>query len=101
MCNGIRNSPIDIDFDTSGGMWMEQQESSAFADPLMFKGYASVRFAQLGNLEEHIIQLDSRANKLSNKGGHTAVSIKITAWLKRLKKNYFSKLILNTPHPPE
>ena len=76
MCNGIRNSPIDIDFDTSSGMWTEQQEGAAFASPLKFKGYSSVRADVIGNSEEHIGSLkdDTRANKLSNKGGHTAVS---------------------------
>ena len=76
MCNGIRNSPIDIDFDTTAGMWMEEQQSSAFSSPLKFTGYGSVRYVKIGNEEEHLgsQELESRANKLSNKGGHTAVS---------------------------
>jgi len=74
MCNGIRNSPIDIDFDTTAGMWMEEQQSSAFSSPLKFTGYGSVRYDRIGNNEEHLGTqgLESRANKLSNKGGHTA-----------------------------
>ena len=77
MCNGIRNSPIDIDFDTTAGMWMEEQQSSAFSSPLKFTGYGSVRYDRIGNNEEHLGTqgLESRANKLSNKGGHTAVSL--------------------------
>ena len=76
MCNGIRNSPIDIDFDTSSGMWTEQQEGAAFGSPLEFTGYSNVRTYVIENTVEHIgIETeDSRANKLSNKGGHTAVS---------------------------
>ena len=75
MCNGIRNSPIDIDFDTSSGMWTEQQESAAFNSPLMFTDYTNVRYDNLSNSAEHNgIKTDARANKLSNKGGHTAVS---------------------------
>jgi len=74
MCNGIRNSPIDINFDTTAGMWMEEQQSSAFSSPLQFTGYGSVRYDRFGNVEEHIGSqgLEARANKLSNKGGHTA-----------------------------
>ena len=77
MCNGIRNSPINIDFDTSSGMWTEQQEGAAFDSPLQFTGYSDVRTKKIGNEQEHIGMTednDSRANKLSNKGGHTAVS---------------------------
>ena len=77
MCNGIRNSPINIDFDTSpGNMWTEEQQSAAFGSPLMFKGYSNVRFGNISNDEERygIINDKSRENKLSNKGGHTAVS---------------------------
>ena len=74
MCNGIRNSPINIDF--SGNMWTEEQQSAAFGSPLMFKGYSNVRFDKIANDEERygIINDNSRENKLSNKGGHTAVS---------------------------
>ena len=76
MCNGIRNSPIDIDFDTTAGMWMEEQQSSAFSSPLKFTGYGSVRYTEVRNDVEHLgtQDLESRANKVSNKGGHTAVS---------------------------
>ena len=77
MCNGIRNSPINIDFDTSpGNMWTEEQQSAAFSSPLMFTGYSNVKIKEIGNKQEHngIPEEDSRANKLSNKGGHTAVS---------------------------
>ena len=75
MCNGIRNSPIDIDFDTTAGMWMEEPQA-VFSSPLQFTGYGNVRYVTIGNEEEHLgsQELESRANKLSNKGGHTAVS---------------------------
>ena len=79
MCNGIRNSPIDVDF---GGL-TEEAEADAFMDPLTFTNYASVRYIGVGNVPEHEDGIDplfalvdpyARAKKLSNKGGHTAVS---------------------------
>jgi len=74
MCNGIRNSPINIDFNTGAtGMWMEEPQA-VFSSPLQFTGYGSVRYVTIGNEEEHLGSQgpESRANKLSNKGGHTA-----------------------------
>ena len=56
-------------------MWTEEQQSAAFGSPLMFKGYSNVRFNKIENTEERYGIIDnSRENKLSNKGGHTAVS---------------------------
>ena len=81
-------------------MWMEEKESMAFSSPLKFSGYSNVRYVTIGNEEEHlgIEGPESRANKLSNKGGHTAVSTINEGLILTILKYTFSKLMLTSHH---
>ena len=63
MCDGIRNSPINIKFDD-----LEEENETK---PLNFSKYDKVVFRDVENSEEHEGDVG-----LANKGGRTAVSCK-------------------------
>ena len=63
MCDGIRNSPINIKFDD-----LEVENETM---PLYFRKYDKVKFRDVENSQEHEGDVG-----LANKGGRTAVSLK-------------------------
>ena len=63
MCDGIRNSPINIKFDN-----LDEQNETI---PLKFNNYDNVKFRDVKNGQEHEGDVG-----LANKGGRTAVSCK-------------------------
>ena len=65
MCAGIRNSPINIQFDTI----LEEKNESIPA--LKFFNYDNVNYTELENMPEHEGDVG-----LANNGGRTAVSFK-------------------------
>ena len=65
MCDGIRNSPINIQFNNT----KQENESSAFEAPLNFLNYEKVKYKDIENGQEHEGKVG-----LANIGGRTAVS---------------------------
>ena len=66
ICAGIRNSPINIQFNNLN----QENESIAFQDPLEFTNYDEVEYKDAENAQEHEGKVG-----LANIGGRTAVSI--------------------------
>ena len=65
ICDGIRNSPINIQFNNL----KQENESSAFQAPLNFSNYEEVVYKDIENGQEHEGKVG-----LANIGGRTAVS---------------------------
>ena len=65
MCDGIRNSPINIQFNKL----KQENESSVFQAPLNFSNYEGVIYKDIENEQEHEGKVG-----LANIGGRTAVS---------------------------
>ena len=69
ICAGIRNSPINIQFNNLN----QENESIAFQDPLEFTNYDQVEYKDVENAQEHEGKVG-----LANIGGRTAVSQETT-----------------------